>query len=238
MAFESITEVMTATPGDLFFRRRDVTARAGLDDFAFFGRLSPPARTELKALASIKVKAGAHLLERGDTAGGAYLVVSGALRVFYISQAGREATLYRVRSGGTCVLALTSTLGEAPYPAWVDAEEQGSTFVRVPPAMLQHLLDTETSFRQFMFSALSTRITELMLSLEEVGTARIEQRVAKLLLDRRESDGIVRLGQAAIAAELGTAREVVFRALRSLAARGLIDKSRGQVRVLDAERLG
>jgi len=43
--------------------------------------------------------------------------------------------------------------------------------------------------------------------------------------------------QARLAAELGTAREVVFRALRALVERGLIGTQRGRVRVLDPVRL-
>ena len=83
--------------------------RAGLTaaQFPFFARLTEAARRELGTLAATGVAPAAHLLRRGDDAGGAYLVTAGSLRVFYISDDGREATLYRVEPGGTCVLSLT-----------------------------------------------------------------------------------------------------------------------------------
>jgi CRP/FNR family transcriptional regulator, anaerobic regulatory protein len=70
--------------------------------------------------------------------------------------------------------------------------------------------------------------------LEETGSAQIEQRVARLLLRQADATGLVRTSQRQIAAELGTAREVVFRALRSLSARGLVETGRLKIRVIDA----
>ncbi|MFO0728984.1 MAG: cyclic nucleotide-binding domain-containing protein, partial [Myxococcota bacterium] len=92
--------------------------RAGL--FPFFRQLSPRGRGEIDALRTTAVDPNAPLLRRGDDAGGAYLVLEGALRVYYLTEEGREATLYRVEPGGTCVLALSSTLSARPYPAWVE----------------------------------------------------------------------------------------------------------------------
>jgi CRP/FNR family transcriptional regulator, anaerobic regulatory protein len=212
---------------------------AGLTDarFPFLSRLSAKARHELGALSARKVARASRLLERGDAAGGAYLVVGGALRVFYITSEGGEATLYRVEPGGTCVLALTATLAAEPYPAWVEAGKQGAEFVRVPSRLFHQLLDGEDGFRQFVFAALSARIFDLMQTLEETGSARVEQRLVRYLLRHADAAGWVRMTQAAIAAEPGTAREVVFRALRSLAERGLVQTARMRIRVIDAQAL-
>lgn len=205
--------------------------------FPFLARLSDGARGELAACRSQKIAARRRLLERGAPAGGAYLVSAGWLRVYYLTPEGREATLYRVEPGGTCILAITSALEEEPYPAWVESGPDGASFMRIPGALLRRLLEGEAAFRDFVFGVMSGRIFELMQALEEAGSARAEQRVARFLLKRAGPDGTVRATQAAIAAELGTAREVVFRALRSLAARRLVQGGRMRVRVLDAAGL-
>ena len=212
---------------------------AGLTDasFPFLSRLSATARRELDALSAQKVAPASRVLERGDAAGGAYLVVGGVLRVFYITSEGREATLYHVEPGGTCVLALTATLAAEPYPAWVEAGNRGAEVVCVPSRLFQRLLDGEGGFRQFVFAALSARIFELMQTLEETGSAQLEQRLARYLLRHADAAGSLRITQAGIAAELGTAREVVFRALRSLAERGLVQTGRMRIRVTDPEAL-
>ncbi|HET7765113.1 MAG TPA: Crp/Fnr family transcriptional regulator [Burkholderiales bacterium] len=202
--------------------------------FPFLAQLSSDARRELAECRAQTIGGRRVLLERGASAGGAYLVTAGSLRVYYLTAEGREATLYRVEPGGTCILAITSTIGQEPYPAWVESGPEGAAFSRIPAEPLRRLLDAEAAFREFVFGTLSGRVFELMQALEEAGSVRTEQRVARFLLKRAAPDGTVRATQAAIAGELGTAREVVFRALRSLGARRLIETGRMRVRILDA----
>jgi len=209
--------------------------RTGLSEaqFPFLARVTESTRRELESLPAGKADPGTRLLRRGDATDGAYLIVGGSLRVYYITAEGREATLYRVEPGGTCVLSLTSTLDRVRYPAWVDAGPRGGEFVRVPSATLHRLLDSESALRQFVFGVLSGRVFELMCTLEELGSAQVEQRVARYLLRRRESDDCVRVSQVGIASDLGTAREVVFRALRSLTQRKLIRTGRMRIQIVD-----
>jgi CRP/FNR family transcriptional regulator len=205
--------------------------------FPFLAGLSPAGRRELLALAPARVGPGARLLRQGQAAGGAYFVVAGALRVYYVSAEGREATLYRVERGGTCVLSLGATFNGEPYPAWVNAGPGGGTFVRLPSPVFHRLLDAESAFRRFVLGALASRILDLMVTLEEAGSAAIAQRVARYLLRHRGPDASVRVTQAGIAAELGTAREVVYRTLRSFTAQKLVETGRGRIRVVDGRRL-
>lgn len=212
-------------------------ARLTETQFPFVARLTDPARRQLGTLAAAKAVPGSRLLARGDQVDGAYLVVGGSLRVYYVTAEGREATLYRVEAGDTCVLSLTATIERAPYPAWVDAGSKGGEYVRIPGDTLHRLLDSERAFRQFVFGVLSGRVLELMCTLEEIGSAQLEQRVARYLLNRREHDDCVRNSQAGIASELGTAREVVFRALRSLSERKLVQTGRMRIRIIDRRGL-
>jgi CRP/FNR family transcriptional regulator len=202
-------------------------------NFPFMTALDPAGRQEFRALSPTRARSKQQLLRRGDTDAGAFLVVSGLLRVYYISPKGTEATLYDVEPGGTCVLALTAAFNDEPYPAWVQAGPDGAAFVRIPNRLFRSLFERHPAFRQFVFTVLSSRILDLMRTLEERGSANVEQRVARYLLRRAGADGCARLSQTGIAAELGTAREVVFRALRSLVRRGLIRTTRMQVNVVD-----
>lgn len=199
--------------------------------FPFFDAMSNSVREELRAQSVVRAEPHRQLLRRGDPAGGAYLVLSGSLRVYYITSEGREATLYRVDPGGTCILALSSTLAGQAYPAWVQAGMHGATFTRINPAALQRYLDTETSFRRFVLGAMSNRIFELMGRLEDVASATVTERVAAYLLQYADAYGRIRITQGALAAELGTAREVVFRALKTLTGRGFITTRRGAVHI-------
>jgi CRP/FNR family transcriptional regulator len=57
--------------------------------------------------------------------------------------------------------------------------------------------------------------------------------LASLLVRKCDEEGRVLTSHARIAAHLGTAREVVTRQLRRLEARGLLETTRGEIRILD-----
>ena len=80
-------------------------------------------------------------------------------------------------------------------------------------------------------------IFDLMRTIEEVGFDQIQRRLAIYLIKHQDADMCVRSSQAAIAAELGTAREVVFRALRALSAPRIVATGRLRIQLLDAVAL-
>jgi len=206
--------------------------------FSFYAQLSEEGRARLARRGVVRVRARERLLAPGQDAGGAFFVTSGRLRVYYLSDAGREATLYHVAAGQACVLSLAMTLAASPFPAWAEAGPLGASLVRVPGSDFSRLLESEAAFRGFVFSSLAGRIMDLLQRLEELGTARIEARLARLLLeasgplstfDGREMQDI--------AAELGTAREVVSRLLKGYERSGAIQIFRGRLELRDESRL-
>jgi CRP/FNR family transcriptional regulator len=205
--------------------------------FPFLANASEWTRDQVTGLPTREVPADSQVLRRGDPVEGVFLVTSGSLRIYYLTADGQEATLYRVRRGETCILALTAAFEQERYPAWVETETDGLRYTLIPGPLFRELYHREPSFREFVFQVLSGRVFELMSRLEELGSLRVEQRLAVLLLDDCDDEGVVAMSQARLAAHLGTAREVVFRALRSLAAQNLVTTSRGQVRIVDRAAL-
>lgn len=205
--------------------------------FPFFATVSEATRRALVALPVRHAPAHVQVLRQGDEVEGVYLLTGGALRVFHVAADGREATLYWVEPGQTCILALTAAFRREPYPAWVETDRDPVSYVLVPHEMLRVILGAEESVREFVFEALSGRVFELMSALAETAVLRVEARVAALLLRRADPAGAVHMTQARIAAHLGTAREVVFRALRALEARGIIETQRGVVQIRKPEDL-
>ncbi len=157
-------------PVDAMAEPGSAAGRLALPQFPFLGLLSEGARRELAGFAPATAPPCKPLLERGDAVDGAFLVVGGSLRIFYLTPEGREATLYRVEPGGTCILALTATFNRSSYPAWVESGEEGCTFVVVPNPAFRRLFDGEPAFREFIFGVLSGRVFELMLALEAAGS--------------------------------------------------------------------
>ncbi len=194
-----------------------------------------PDRDIAGAAREIALPEGAVAFRQGDACGNYLLVVEGSIRVIARNEAGREILLYRVRRGGSCVLTTACLLSQDRYPAEGIAE----TAVRalaLPAAAFERGLDASPAFRRFVFAAYGQRLAEVIRRVEELRFGSLQSRLARLLLDQARS-GRLETTHADLAAELGSAREVISRQLKALAQQGLIRLERGRILLLDPSGL-
>ena len=197
--------------------------------------LSGDSRRILRACPEVHVDAGTVLFRPGSLCQGLPIVMSGSVRVRLISETGREIVLYRVRPGQACIMTSTCLLANDPYAAEGIAEVE--TLLRlVPPAQFEALVGAEVAFRRLVFAGFATRLADSFALVEDVAFRPVAERLARILL-ARETAGSVHLTHEALAAELGSAREVVSRTLSLLAARGVIATHRGGIDLLDRAAL-
>jgi CRP/FNR family transcriptional regulator, anaerobic regulatory protein len=204
-----------------------------LTRFAPFDRLSPSGRTLLaRGLTKKTAMRGGDVLHKGEPVSGAYVVLSGRLRVFTIANNGTEATLYFVDPGEACVLAMNCLFNDLLYPAWVQAEG-ATTIALISGATYRRLFESEPSIQNLTVQALSTLVFRLMSSLEDLHTQNHKQRLANFLLTHASSNGELHTTQQRLAAHLGTTREVVARSMRELVAAGYVRTGRGSIVIKD-----
>lgn len=206
-----------------------------------FDGISAPAQRELAARAvERRYKAGESIFSAGDAARGMYVLTRGRVRVVR-EGAGRRHVLHEEGPGGT--------LGEVPlfegggYPAAAIAAEETACLLIGREAIAAAMrADPELSWR--FLGRLAARVRTLVERLDRVTARSVPQRLAMLLLVRHQAAGrdgtSVTLGgtHQSIAEELGTVREVVVRAVRTLCTTGAIQSlGGGRYRVRDARKL-
>jgi CRP/FNR family transcriptional regulator len=202
-----------------------------------FRDLSEQGRSRLERGASTsRFPGGKTIIEKGQDVSGAYFVLEGCLRVFTLLPGGKEATLYLIRPGETCVLALNSLFNDLLYPAWVQTEA-ATEVAMVPGRLYRSLFETEPVIQDLTVRTLSTLVFRLMAELDQVHSCTVEQRLAGFLLVRASGKGIVRQTQQEIASHMGTTREVIARLTSRLATRGLIATGRGTITILQPSAL-
>lgn len=195
-------------------------------------RLTPAGRARFEAAArSLLLPKGDMPIVKGEAITGAYIVAHGRLRVTAMSAEGREATLYPIAPGETCVLAINSLFKAMPYPGNVVADEETEVLF-VPGEVWRELFGSEAAIQNLTLEALSVAVVRLMQELEAVHARPLRERLLKVLQRRADGDGRVRLTQAELAAELGTAREVVARHIAALRRQGRIHGNRGEIALL------
>jgi CRP/FNR family transcriptional regulator len=166
----------------------------------------------------------------------AFLVVkSGSVRVSTVTDSGRELMLYRVGPSETCVLTTASLLSSADYDAEGCAETDSEALM-IPKPLFEELLATSAAFRHFVFSSYGERLRDLIALVQEVSKRQVDKRLARFLIERGATGPIAATHQV-IAAELGTAREVVSRLLKQFEADGLVKLERRQIEITDRDRL-
>ena len=172
----------------------------------------------------------------GSTCENYLLLMQGSVRVQVIGESGREAMLYRVLPGQSCVLTTCCVLSGEDYPAEGFTETPVHALV-VDRRSFNGALETAPTFRQFVFSNLGGRMAEVITRMEEIAFRPVERRLASLLLSRADKSGTIQTTHQEIAVELGTAREVVSRHLKRFESSGLIELERSTVRVSKPEEL-
>ncbi len=208
-----------------------------IGNFPALRRLDDAARrTLLDAAKVVTVPAGTVVFQEGGACSNYLLVIDGSVRVQKVSESGREIVLYRVDPGQSCVLTTSCLLTHEDYGAEGIAENAVRAVV-ISAASFEALLARSAEFRKFVFSAYATRISDLLMLIEEVAFGRIDMRLAQFLVERGGPDGTIKGTHQDVAIELGTAREVISRQLKDFERRGLVALHRGRIDVRDRAAL-
>ncbi len=210
---------------------------AATDQLESYLELSPQGRQRLRdGVQLVELEKAGEIIHKGQQVSGAYLVTRGRLRVFTYTPQGNEATLYFIRPGETCVLALNCLFNDLRYPAWVESDADTEVAV-IPGPLYRRLFEEESSVQDMTVKALSTLVFRLMNELEQIHSFNLDQRLASFLLNHANDAGEVHLTQQALAGHLGTSREVIARVMQGFSAHKLVQTKRGLVRILDAQGL-
>lgn len=183
-----------------------------------------------------KIPAGKDVFMEGDEAEAIAVLLSGSVRVYKISESGREITLYRFGHGESCVLTANAILNQKTFPAIATIEADAEA-VMIPADVFRDWIRRFDGWRDFVFDLLSDRLSALVSVVDEVVFQRMDKRVAAWLAAKANQASTIRTTHQEIASELGSSREVISRILDDLSQRGLVVSGRGNIEILDYEAL-
>ncbi len=214
-----------------------MSADAWIDRFEGLRSLDLDTRAKLaRAGRIVELPAGRRIFGPGQAPASFLLLIDGTVRVHLTSEGGREIVLYRVVGGESCALTTACLLGYEDYTAEAITETDIRA-VMIPRQTFDDLVAASPSFRRFVFSAFSNRVTDLCRVIDEVAFQRLDVRLAAHLLERSGGTDDVHATHQEMAAELGTAREVVSRQLLEMQRRGWITSGRGHIAFRDRAAL-
>lgn len=165
---------------------------------------------------------------------GPIFVVKGIVRIYLLSEDGREATIYRLRSGEACMLSASCILSAITFDVQIDAETD-CTLLVVPADLFSALMTRNLYVENFVYHNTTQRLSELVQAIERMFFLTLRQRVAAFLIDESAScdQNELSFTQEQLARAIGSAREAVSRILKQLTQTGSISVSRGGIHILN-----
>ena len=181
-----------------------------------------------------KLSRGEVLALEGDPCTSVCIVIEGRIRALKMSAQGREQVVAELQKGDGCYFA--PAIDGLPLPVTTQAATR-ATLLCFSRDEFRSILDRHPSVAAGVLAEFAQRLRQLTSLVENLSLRTVPQRLAGLLLQRADDPTSHRMTQREMAAQLGTVREVVARALGDLSRRGLIDVQRGVIELLDRDAL-
>jgi CRP-like cAMP-binding protein len=173
----------------------------------------------------------------GESGQALYYLHSGLIKLFKTAADGKEQTLQLLHAGAS--FNHVSVLDGGPNLVSALALEPSDLYLCYRRDLLP-LLTAYPNIALGLIQVLAARLRYAVDLVEDLSFRHITARVAKLLLTYNcglKSHGLHRLTQTELADLAGTRRELVSRALKTLAQEGAIAVNRGHITILDRSKL-
>lgn len=201
-----------------------------LDQFGFFERLSDEDKTYLtNSLKPIEVPANSILFYQGDLCSDILLLSEGELKLSLYGDTEDAITLYRLCPGEQCIVNTSSVISTSPAIATAETLTPVRGWL-LPKAHFKSLLIESETYRDYIFSLFTIKLSSLATVIEEIKFTRLEDRLIKYLKSRQSPR--IEMTHEMLAAELGSSRVVISRLLKTLESQQKIKLHRGFIEIL------
>ena len=192
----------------------------------------------LGSLVSHRVKKGTVIHNGSMDCTGLLLIKSGQLRVYILSDEGREITLYRLFELDMCLFSASCMLRSIQFDVTIAAEKDTEFWV-VPTEVYKGILEESAPAANYTNELMASRFSDVMWLMEQIMWKSLDRRLAAFLLEDASIEGSDRLKitHETIANHLGSHREVITRMLRYFQNEGMVRLSRGVIEITDADKL-
>ena len=207
--------------------------------FPFWEQLNNKEQDIVSAsVLSQKMKKG-DILHRGcGECSGIVHVAKGQLRVYIVSEEGREVTLYRLHQGELCVLSASCLMDAIVFDVLIEAVQETELVVLPSPA-LSTIMDSNPMVELSLYKRVVENFSDVMWTMQQILFMGVDKRVAHFLWDEmaKTGDTTIRLTHEEVARFIGSAREVVTKVLKYFVEEEVVSLSRGKIEIIDKAKL-
>ena len=207
--------------------------------FTVWNKLTPAQQEVLNSSVTLRTAEKGTIVHNGNMeCTGLLLIKSGQLRSYYLSDDGREVTLYRLFEMDLCLFSAFCIMSSIQFDVIIQAEKDTEYWL-IPPFVYKSIMDESAPLANYTNEVMATRFSDVMWLMEQVMWKSFDKRLAAFLLEEAALEGTsaLKLTHEVIGNHLGNPREVVTRMLRYFQSEGLVKLSRGTVEILNGDGL-
>jgi len=207
--------------------------------FSFWDKISDLEKAALMDnISDIKYEKGTCLSGSDDSCAGVFLIRSGTLRVYMLSEDGKDLTLFRLNPGEICILSASCVLKLIRFEVLIEAETECRILV-AKANFFADLAARNVWVENFSYKVAAERFSDVMEAIQRIFFLSVDKRLANFLLEEieRNNTNVVPVTHEQIARYIGSAREVVSRTLKSFYVLGAVELSRGGIKIVDKKLL-
>ena len=190
------------------------------------------------SIISLDYKKGSLVHKCGNVCLGMVYVLKGGLRVYLISEDGKEITIFRLKECDSCVLSASCVIGQITFETQMTAERDTELIV-INAQTLANLALQNIYVKCFIYEKATEHFSAAMRTMQNMLFSKIERRIALFLVEETIKNGKseIKMTHSAIATLINSAREVVARVLKKFEEAGFIEQKRGIISVKNIDRL-
>lgn len=204
----------------------------------FWGHLNENEKNfTLETSHCVSYHTGQSVHSSNNRCAGVLFLVEGDLRVYIMSEEGKEVTLYRLSAGDICIMSASCVMDDVTFDVYVDATTDVSA-VLLPTSTFSKLQKGNIYIENFSNKIKARRFSDVMWTMQQILFFSFDRRLAIFLYDEYVKNGpIIRYSHLEIARFLGSAREVVSRMLKYFESEGIVTVSRKEIEIIDKKKL-
>ena len=205
----------------------------------FYDHLSKKEKEDIIKFSNTKSYSKGTLIHSNDNEClGLIMLIKGSIRIYMLSDEGKEITLYNIEENDIEVLSASCVFNQITFDTELIAKEDCKLLI-VSVNYLSKLIEENIYVRSYVYESLADRFSDVMWSIQQILFFKIDQRIASYLIDKANKEKTLTLSttQENIALEINSAREVVTRMLKKFQKEKLIEINRKEITIIDKENL-
>ena len=186
----------------------------------------------------LSVKKNSLIQNTSADCSGILIIKQGTLRVYTLSEQGKEITLYRLNTGDICILSASCVIRDITFDIYIDTLTD-CQLIQILPCAFARVMQENIHLEALTYKLATQRLCTVTWAMQQMIFTSFDKRLAEFLLNESRSTGSdeINMTHEQIAKLMGTAREVVTRMLKYFSNENYVQLMRGKVKILNKQAL-